>query len=212
MTTMNITFQCESLTLEGRVSFPRGTGPFPGIVLCHPHPLYGGDLDNSVLGVMAAALVDHQMTALVFNFRGVGNSQGAYDEGLGEVADAQAAVQFMAEHPSIDRNRLGIAGYSFGAGIALDAIAENHDLGAVASVACPTPSLNDPVLHQINRPKLFIQGDTDYLLQIDLFRFLVRRFQPPREVEVLSGVDHLLANCEPEVGSLVAEFFGRTLT
>ena len=211
MATSNVTFMSGALTLEGRLSLPQGGGPFPGVVLCHPHPLYGGDMDSSVLEGMAVALAAHQMATLAFNFRGVGESEGTHDRGVGEVADALAAVQYLDGQPSVDRYRLGIAGYSFGAGIALDAAAEERGLRAVAAVACPTPPLNDPVLHEINRPKLFVQGDMDHTTQLDLFRFLVQRFQPPRQVEVLSGGDHFLRGYEPEIGSRVAQFFQRTL-
>ena len=211
MATTNVTFQCGALTLEGRLSLPQGVGPFPGVVLCHPHPLYGGDLNNNVVQGIALALGERQIAALAFNFRGVGNSEGAHDQGIGEVADALAAVEHLANHSSVDRNRLGIAGYSFGAAIALDAAAREWDLRAVASVACPTPPLNDLAVHQINRPKLFIQGDMDHVAQLDLFRFLVRRFQPPGEVAVIPGADHFFHGYEPEVGSRVAEFFQRTL-
>ena len=208
--TTNVTFACGALTLEGRLSLPQGRGPFPGVVLCHPHPLNGGDMDNNVVQGMAIALVSHRMAVLAFNFRGVGNSEGTHDQGVGEVADALAAVEHLASHHSMDRNRVGIAGYSFGAGTALYAAAEDRNLRAVASVACPTPPLNDLAVHQINRPKLFIQGDMDHVVQLDLFRLLVQRFQPPKEVEVLSGADHFLHGYEHKIGSRVAEFFRRT--
>ena len=211
MMTENVTFHSDALTLEGRLYLPQGKGPFPGIVLCHPHPLYGGNIDNYVLQGMAAAIVEHEMASLAFNFRGVGNSEGTHGQGVGEVADTLAAVDYMISHPSVDRDRLGIAGYSFGAGIALLAAAECRELRTIAMVACPAPFLNELELHQINRPKLFIQGDMDHVVQLDLFRFLVQRFKTPKEVEVLSGADHFLDGYEPEVGARVAEFFRRTL-
>ena len=211
MTTTNITFISGSLNLEGQLSLPGGTGPFPGVVLCHPHPLNGGDMYNNVIEGMLEALVDREIAVLTFNFRGVGKSEGTHDRGTGEVADALAALQYLASHSSVDGNPMGIAGYSFGAGIALNATARDRDLRAVAAVACPTQSLDDPALQQISQPKLFIQGDADHFVQLDPFHSLVERLRQPTEVEVLSGANHFLRGYEYKIGSRVAQFFSQTL-
>ena len=211
MTTTDIVFLSGSLNLEGRLSLPGGTGPFPGVVLCHPHPVYGGDMYNNVVEGMLEALVDREIAVLTFNFRGVGKSDGTHDHGIGEVADALAALQRLVSHPSVDGNSGGIAGYSFGAGIALNATSRNQGLRAVAVVACPTQSLDNSALHQISRPKLFIQGDADHFVQLDTFHSLMQRFQQPTEVEVLSGADHFLQGYEYKIGNRVAQFFSQTL-
>lgn len=211
MDIQRITFSSDDIALEGVLRIPEGNGRFPGVVVCHPHPLYGGDMDNSVVSGIATALVKRQMIVMTFNFRGVGASEGTHDKGVGEVADALAALEYVERHGSVDGAQLGMAGYSFGAGIALAATEASKDVRAVASVACPASPLNDMVLHQINRPKLFIMGDTEQGLQPDMFKFLVYRFQPPREMEVLPGADHLLAGYETQVGEIVADFFTRTL-
>lgn len=211
MDIQRITFSSDDIALEGVLRIPEGNGRFPGVVVCHPHPLYGGDMDNSVVSGIATALVKRQMIVMTFNFRGVGASEGTHDKGVGEVADALAALEYVERHGSVDGAQLGMAGYSFGAGIALAATEVSKDIRAVASVACPASPLNDMVLHQINRPKLFIMGDTEQGLQPDMFKFLVYRFQPPREMEMLPGADHLLAGYETQVGEMVADFFTRTL-
>jgi alpha/beta superfamily hydrolase len=211
MDIQRVTFSSGDITLEGVLRIPEGAGGFPGVVVCHPHPLYGGDMDSSVVTGIATALVKRQMVAMTFNFRGVGSSQGTHDRGVGEVADALAALEYLEHHGSVDAARLGIAGYSFGAGIALNATESSNEVRAVASVACPATPLNDLDLHQINRPKLFIMGDIDHGLEPDQFKFLVSRFKQSREVEVLPGADHFLGGRETQVGDLVADFFTRTL-
>ncbi|MBI4312012.1 MAG: alpha/beta fold hydrolase [Chloroflexi bacterium] len=211
MNTTKTTFASGALTLEGVLRLPASDGPWPAVVVCHPHPMYGGDMYNAVVESIAGGVARRGIAALTFNFRGAGSSQGAFDRGVGEVADALAAVEFLAAQPGVDRSRLGIAGYSFGAGIALDAAEDNHDLRAIVSVACPPAPLNDMVLHQINRPKLFIQGDADTIIEIPMFRFLTQRFTPPREVEVLAGAEHSLRGYESEVSKLAADFFARCL-
>lgn len=206
-----VSFSCDNLYLEGILALPGGVGRVPGVVLCHPHPLYGGDMFNGVIIQASSALIEHGIATLAFNFRGTGRSGGKHDQGVGEVADALAAVDYLSQQQSVNQNLLGIVGYSFGAGIALDAVETSHSLGAVATVACPLPPLNDMILHQINRPKLFVQGDTDYLIPIDLFRFLIQRFKYPKDIEVLEGADHTISGYEVRVGQLIANFFKRTL-
>lgn len=114
MRTLRVTLQAGGLLLEGCLELPQGTGPVPGVVLCHPHPLYGGDMENNVIVAVGRALVRSGLAALRFNFRGVGRSQGEFAGGVGEQEDARAALSFLATRPEIDPARLGIAGYSFG--------------------------------------------------------------------------------------------------
>lgn len=210
-TVTGITFPSGNLILEGRLSLPQGEGQLPGVVLCHPHPLHGGDMDNNVLEGIATALEDRQMAVLAFNFRGVGRSQGTHDGGNGEVDDAMAAARCLASNPAVDRDRVVIAGYSFGAVVALRAAARDEGFQAVALVACPTRSLDSPDAQAIVQPKLFIHGDMDNVVQQDVFQSLVQRLPQPTEVEVLPGGDHFLQGYEDQVGELVADFFARAL-
>src|ERR1700733_1237011 len=102
--------------LEAIAEDPGGQGPSYGVI-CHPHPLYGGTMDNKVVTTVARALHELGIPTLRFNFRGVGASAGAYDEGRGETADAEAAASWPEQHwPG---RRMVIAGFSFGAYIAL---------------------------------------------------------------------------------------------
>lgn len=207
----SVSFISGSLTLEGRLSLPQGSAPLRGVVVCHPHPQYGGSMDNNVVEGIATALEDSQTAVLVFNFRGVGQSQGTHDRGAGETEDALAAVRFLASHPSVDKDRLGIAGYSFGAMVTLTAAARDQRLRAVALVGCPTSSLDNPEVQRAKQPKLFIHGDRDSVVKAEAFGSLVQRFPQAPEVVVLAGADHFLMGYEDHVGSKVAEFFARNL-
>ena len=83
-------------TLEGFLHLPEGDGPFPGVVVCHPHPQMGGDMNNNVVMGVCYSLFIAGIASLRFNFRGAGRSQGVYDEGRGEMDDALAALEFAA--------------------------------------------------------------------------------------------------------------------
>ena len=89
-----VTFRSNDLVLEGVVA--SGETPCPGVVVCHPHPLYGGDMDSAVVTTICRELETRGIASLRFNFRGVGGSQGTHDEGRGETDDLRAAISFLA--------------------------------------------------------------------------------------------------------------------
>ena len=93
-TTSHLTFQSGDLSLEGVLHLPAVT-PAPGVVVCHPHPQYGGDMENNVVVAACDWLADRACAALRFNFRGVGESDGAFDQGAGERDDVRAALAHL---------------------------------------------------------------------------------------------------------------------
>ncbi|MHA7833658.1 MAG: alpha/beta hydrolase [Algiphilus sp.] len=112
----------EAGAIEAVLSTPRNGTASGALLVCHPHPLYGGTMDNKVVTTLAAAAHDAGMAALRFNFRGVGASAGAHDEGRGEARDCQCVADWL-------RHRLGgaplaLAGFSFGGYVALAAQAD----------------------------------------------------------------------------------------
>src|SRR5438093_13728759 len=117
-----MTFASGVLTLEGALNLPERT-PAPGIVVCHPHPMYGGDMHNNVVDAVCQTAAANGIVALRFNFRGAGGSEGIYDNGVGEQDDVGAALAYLRELPEVDGARVALAGYSFGAAIALQAVA-----------------------------------------------------------------------------------------
>ncbi len=111
-----VTFEGPAGPLEGALALPEGA-PRAVAVLCHPHPLYDGTMHNKVVHTLARTFTAAGIAALRFNFRGVGDSAGAYDEGDGETEDALAAVAFA--HDRTGDVPLWLAGFSFGASVAL---------------------------------------------------------------------------------------------
>ncbi len=207
----DITFISDNLTLEGVLHLPSPSGNFPGVVICHPHPRYGGDMHDSVVTALAHSICDAGIAALRFNFRGVGNSEGVFDNGDGEERDVREALSFLALHDSINPSRIGIAGYSFGAWMALQSCDQNNLVQAVASIACPMRPFSDLGVNEMLQPKLLVCGDLDHDFPAEQFKFLSKRFSEPREVELMYGVDHFFRGREPEVGTLAAAFFSRRL-
>src|SRR5690554_4830659 len=114
-------FQSGTLNLEGCLVIPQRVGTAAGVVICHPHPLYGGSMANNVVYAVSRALTKKGIASFCFNFRGVGRSEGVHDGGQGEIDDTLAAIAFLADRSEIESGRVGLAGYSFGGAVALNA-------------------------------------------------------------------------------------------
>ncbi len=111
-----VSVPCGELLLEGVLGLPEGNGPFPAVIVCHPHPLYGGSMDNNVVNSLCEAFMTASLVSFKFNFRGVGESQGEYSGGKREAEDVSAAIDYVSGVSEVDNQRLGLAGYSAGAG------------------------------------------------------------------------------------------------
>ncbi|MSQ40794.1 MAG: alpha/beta hydrolase [Dehalococcoidia bacterium] len=207
----SVTFFSEGLTLEGVLHVPDGQGPFPGVVVCHPHPRMGGTMDNNVVVASCWGLRQQRVASLRFNFRGVGGSQGVSEAGDAEVLDALHALECLQGVEEVNTARVGLLGYSFGASIALQAVARGPEVRAVGVIGCPAPRLKEAVASGLLMPKLFIAGDLDQAVPGDQFQALTQQFQDPKEVYQILGGDHFLFGHEREIADLVGGFFSRWL-
>ncbi|MDP6420117.1 MAG: dienelactone hydrolase family protein [SAR202 cluster bacterium] len=212
MTQQILTLNSGHLSLESVLDVPDSSDKVPGVALCHPDPRYGGDMHNDVVVELARVLVESGIAALRFNMRGVGASDGEFDRGNGETDDALSALHTLELHERIDPSRIGVAGYSFGASIAIQAAGESSLVQAVVSIACPAPIFRVLGSVELLQPKLFVMGDSDHNFPVEQFRFLTKRYSQPREVSVVVGADHFFRGVEPAVGEMTTRFFTRWLT
>lgn len=207
-----LTFPVTGATLEGALHLPEGVGPFPGVVVCHPHPHFGGSMDNNVVIGLCDGLVRSGIAALRFNYRGIGLSEGSTNADGQDAQDAVSALHYLGERSEVDETRLGIAGYSFGGRVALRVAATQPSaILAVASVACPTKEFQDPTVQGITLPKLLINGSRDRIVSVEEFQRLAPEFQEPKEVAVIEGADHFFLAREEALGDLAGKFFTQWL-
>lgn len=195
----------EGPALEALLHLPDGDAPFPGIVICHPHPQYGGEMHNNVVGALIRAALGTGVAALRFNFRGVGESEGSHDNGIGEQDDARAALRFLRSQPEIDASRTAIAGYSFGANVALRVANATEGLAAVIAVSNPTERGPKVKLH-LKLPALFVTGDRDQYCDSNLLLEYRGELGDDVTVEVLPGVDHFWWGSDGRLIEIVGEF------
>ena len=173
--------------LEALLEVPAAVATTGCVVVCHPHPLHGGTLENKVTHMLARSFVALGFSALRFNFRGVGESEGSFDEGDGEMADVLAAVTWMREaEPQLP---LWLAGFSFGAAMAVRAAVECEPAGLV-SVAPAVSRFADNLASQPNCPWLILQGDQDELVDIEETIAWVNKLDPGPELEIFPDTEH----------------------
>jgi uncharacterized protein len=176
----------EALLEDPQVSPP--SGPAAGFaVVCHPHPLHGGSMHNKVVHTVARACQERAMPTLRFNFRGVGNSAGSYDEGRGETLDALAVV--AAGRVRWPRAPLTLAGFSFGGMVSLLAAAA----AAPARLISIAPAVTRAEFVSMARPDcpwLIVQGGADEIVECAEVQAFAARFQPPPQLVVLPGAGH----------------------
>ena len=203
----NLMIPSGDLALEGTLHLPTEEGRFPGVVICHPHPQYGGDMYNVIVASLAQSLCNAGIAALRFHFRGVDMSEGSFDGGLGEIDDAAAAMEFLSLCENVDASRVGIAGYSFGAAVALAAASRSNLPQAIVSIACPSRVFNEMSAQELLLPKLLILGEHDHDFPAQQFKFMARRFTDPKAVEIIGGADHFFGGHVAEVVGLATDFF-----
>jgi len=127
-----------------------------GVIICHPHPLYGGDMHNNVVNAIEEGFADLGFTALRFNFRGVGASEGSYGEGQGEVEDLLSTVDFLKGKMDSDATII-LAGYSFGAWICTMAASRMERLDGLFLVSYPFAFYESNTLRNYEG-KIFLVG------------------------------------------------------
>jgi alpha/beta superfamily hydrolase len=194
------------IRLDARYAAP--AAPTGGVALCHPHPLYGGDMDNPVV-IRAAELCQAAGLATIrFNFRGVGGSTGTHDEGRGEQDDLRAAVQHLRTALGSPRP-LAVAGYSFGASIAAR-VALRDGAAALALIAPALAvrgldALGD--LEAFEGPLLIAAGTNDSYCPPEALAALAARV-PRAVVRTVAGADHFFLGKLYPLGEIVAEWAG----
>jgi hypothetical protein len=173
-----------SLSLEGRLGRRPGGR---GVVVTHPHPLYGGDMHNNVVEARVEAYGRAGFTTLRFNFRGTGGSEGRHENGEGETEDVRHAVALLSSSGS---REIHLAGYSFGAWVnarALERVPEVRDL---VMVSPPVDFMDFSFLGTSPRIRLVVTGERDEIASAPHVERLIPRWNPEAVFQVIPGADH----------------------
>ena len=173
--------------LESLLDLPADADVVAAAVICHPHPQHGGTMHNKVAHTLARSFVRSGFAALRFNFRGTEGSAGRYDNGVGELDDALAAIDWLGQRYA--QVPLWLGGFSFGAAIAIRA-AIARPVDGLISVAPAVYRFADGLEVQPECPWLVIQGDEDELVEIDATIAWFNELMPGPELLVVEGAEH----------------------
>ncbi|MFC1872439.1 alpha/beta hydrolase [Chloroflexota bacterium] len=200
-------FPCGNIVLEGVMYLPDAVPSTAEVVVCHPHPLYGGSMHNNVVDGICQALLEAGLTCLKFNFRGVGSSGGQYTGGSGETEDVKAAIDYLNSRPEIAIGRMGLCGYSAGAAYSLSVAVDDDRVAAYVAVSPPLKMFDFAVLDGCVKPKLMIIGGQDDITPIDIFEEFYQTLTPPKEHHIDPEAGHFWQGREGVMGGRVAGFF-----
>ena len=192
--------------LEALLEAPQGTDIVGCAVVCHPHPLHGGTLQNKVAHTLARSFIRQGFIALRFNFRGVNDSEGTFDDGRGELEDVYVAMDFL----SIDYADLPlwISGFSFGAAMAIQAAAERRPAGLI-SIAPAISRITTTPTPLPDCPWLILQGDEDELVDVEDTIEWVNKLAPGPELFVMPGAEHFFHGRLVDLREVVTDFLIR---
>ncbi len=207
MKARHVTFPCADLKLEGTYFDGEWEQAVPAVVVCHPHPLYGGSMRNNVTYAVADALGSAGMAAFLFNFRGVGGSEGSYGGGIAEQQDIVAALDWLQGQRGIDKNRLGLTGYSFGAGVALPVACAEARVKGIALISPYFESSPIKLLTTCHKPGLILGGSNDLEVSPEVVDSYGRQAAGTAKMRIIEGPDHFWGGYEQEMGQAVADFF-----
>lgn len=190
-------------TLEALLDVPTAP-PRAAVVFAHPLPTAGGTMHTKACYQGTKALVRIGCAVLRFNFRGVGRSDGAWDEGQGELDDYRAALDFMTQRfPAVE---LWAAGFSFGSFIAWSVGIDDPRVCALIAVAPPVTKWQFPeTVFKTTKPKFVVHGEEDELIALKGVREFYARLQEPKEFVQIDRANHLFEGQTTEVGDALEE-------
>jgi len=182
--------------LETVIEEPEDQAPREAVLICHPHPQFGGTMHNKVVYRMARGLRRAGAVALRFNYRGVNMSEGTYDNGIGELEDARAALEFLrSRYPELP---FSLAGFSFGSRIILRLGCEIPGARRLIAVGFPAGDAASRALGACEIPRVFIQSMNDEFGPRDAMESYFAGLKNPKELIWIEARDHFFAGALDE--------------
>lgn len=199
--------------LEGRYHHSKKEGAPIAIVL-HPHPQHGGSMNNKVVYTLHHTFAKRGFSVLRFNFRGVGRSQGIYDDGVGELSDAASALDWMQ---SLNQNASScwVAGFSFGAWIGMQLLMRRPEIKGFISVSPPAHDQDFSFLAPCPSSGIIINGNKDQVVPPDAVTKLASKLQAQKNITVehtvIDGADHFFKEQLEELEGLAGGYLDKNL-
>jgi hypothetical protein len=195
-----IFFESDRLRIEGLIEELPGE---KGVVITHPHPLYGGTMHNNVVKAVAAAYQDKGYSTLRCNFRGVEKSEGVYDNGVGEQEDVKGALKCLSD---LAKKVIDLAGYSFGAWVIALGLEKYESVKRVVMVSPPVDVIDFSFLQHNPKIQLVITGSRDDIGGYRNIQKMLPKWNEKAVFKVIDGADHFYGGKEDELKEIIKEF------
>jgi len=199
--------------LEGRYQHSKKPNA-PIALMLHPHPQYGGTMNNKVVYTLFHAFVRQGFSVLRFNFRGVGRSQGVFDRGEGELSDAASALDWLQTYNE-NAESCWIAGFSFGAWIGMQLLMRRPEINGFISVAPPANMHDFTFLAPCPSSGLIVQGSKDEVVPEPSVKKLVDKLSSQRGItidyRVVPGADHFFQEQMEELSGHVDDYLAKAM-
>jgi uncharacterized protein len=192
-----VSFAADGLKIEGLLADSRGE---KGVVVSHPHPLYGGTMHNNVVRAVVHAYQDEGYSTLRFNFRGVESSEGTFGNGVGEQEDVKAALQ------TLGKKHMDLAGYSFGAWVNALGLGKFEKADRLIMVSPPVSFIDFDFLGHSRKIRLVICGTRDEIADYRKVEKMLPKWNDQALFRVIQGADHFYSGYEEELIDIVGEF------
>ncbi|HKQ94236.1 MAG TPA: alpha/beta hydrolase [Aestuariivirgaceae bacterium] len=199
--------------IEGRYHHHKAPSS-PIAILLHPHPQFGGTMNNPIVHALHYAYVERGFSVLRFNFRGVGRSQGMFENGAGELSDAAAALDWLQSYNK-DAKICWIVGVSFGAWISMQLLMRRPEISGFISIAPLAKHYDFSFLAPCPASGLFVNGDMDSVTSPEAVQSLVSKLKTQRgitiEHKVMQGANHFFQDRIDELVKICGDYLDRRL-
>jgi uncharacterized protein len=196
----SVTIECGNIKLEG--SLRKNTSQ-KAVVITHPHPLYGGNMDNTVVMTIADSFFERGFTTLRFNFRGTCSSTGMFDNGEGEQEDIRAALSSLVE---AGYEKISLAGYSFGARMNASVVSKGCEIKDHIMVSPPVGFMSFDDIKKMPLTGLIVTGADDEIAPKDLIQEHINQWQIDPQYEIIKDCDHFYSNSLDRLRAILKEY------
>ncbi|HBN25973.1 MAG TPA: alpha/beta hydrolase [Desulfobacteraceae bacterium] len=193
-----IQFESDEHTLEGLLetdSVERG------VVIAHPHPQHGGNMNNHVVESIANAYKQKKISTLKFNFKGVGQSQGNYENGIGEQKDVINAISYLLK---TGIKQIDLAGFSFGSWVIAQAVSNGLSVNSIIMVSPPVLIYDFKQFSSLPGLKLVITGSEDGIARSDIIKKAIPMHKHNARLEIIQGADHFYGGYTRQLEGVIA--------
>jgi alpha/beta superfamily hydrolase len=198
----NVSFESEDLKINGIVYLPSEKGKKPGVIVLHPHPAFGGSMENNVVNAICEALQQNGLIAFKFNIRNPNIKKA--------IKHTIRGLDFFTSIEELDESRIGVCGYSWGSRVILESFFNDQRIKLLIGVSPPVSMFKYDFLLDSEKPKLLTVGTHDQIIPVALIEDFFNKLKDPKEFETFN-TDHIYIGVERKLSERVIQFVQKYL-